>query len=253
MKYLIFALVGTALISCTDNSEKPVEKENPEKVDESTLTVESMAKRHIESQLSIPATEKYTYHIYKEYLDGDEKIDAIITVNRLEFAMEEAAKSDRTAKSAEIGFMGNYNYIFYYDGGLNQISPQIAIPSSPKSELKIQFENVQSEAYKDVLVEFRVLDACFRDYYTIANHIPRRVFEWKVFGGLNSEPVEAYHFELAEGTMGPVKDILVKKSIMTKPPKNIDVYSYVPELKNTDEVVYRFFYHPSVGKYAIKK
>ncbi|MEY3237505.1 MAG: hypothetical protein RI883_1606 [Bacteroidota bacterium] len=239
------------LFSC---SEKPKEqsKKNPSKK-VLNQSVEQMAKRHMESQLSITATEKYSYQIYKAHLDDDEKIDAIITLNRLNFAMSEAASSKNTAKQAELGFMGNYNYIFFFDGGLNKISPPIAIPSSPLAELKIAFENIQSDSYKDILVDFRVLNASYKDYYTVANHIPRRVFQWKNYDGLKSETSEAYTFEYTDGTMGFVKDILVKKATLIQPSKDVDIYKYEPILKESDEVVYRFFYHPDQGKYMTQK
>lgn len=251
-KSLIFSALITVILSCEEN--KPADNVVSKSTDETTQgTVESMAKRHIESKLSIPATEKYSYHIYKEHLDGDDKIDAIITVNRLEYALNEAAKSANTAKQAEIGFMGNYNYIFFYDGGLNQISPQIAIPSSPKAELKISFENLQSGAFKDLVIDFRIMNASYKEYYTVNNHIPRRVFQWKNYDGLKSSETEAFYFEYSEGTMGPIKDILVKKAILIQPKEEVDIYSYEPELKKTDELVYRFFYHPKEGKYMTLK
>lgn len=251
-KEIIYLSLSALFFSCSENKnpEKTQEKSNKE---EPAETVDNMAKRHIENKLSIPPTEKYRYHIYKEYLDGDEKIDAIITVNRLEFALEEAAKSGNTAKKAEMGYMGNYNYIFFYDGGLNQISPQMTIPSSPLAELKVSFENIQSEAYKDVIIDFRILNASYKDYYTILNHTPRHVFQWKNYDGLKSNKSEAYYFEYAEGTMGPIKDILVKKAILKQPTGTVDIYSYEPELKKTEELAHRFFYHPQEGKYMTMK
>lgn len=253
MKNLLTIFIGLILFSCSTEPSSTEKDKGKEKEQEANLTVESMAKRHIESKLSIPATEKYTYHIYKEHLDGDNKIDAIIVVNRFEYALKDASESNSSAKRAEIGFMGNFNYFFYYDGGLNQISPEFVVPSSPYAELKVSFQNIQSEAYKDVLIDFRIKNATYRDYFTIENHTPRRVFEWKIYSGLGEAESEAYHFELAEGTLGPVKDILVKKSILIQPEGEFDENTYEPKLKDTDELAYRFFYHPSSGKYMTKK
>lgn len=252
MNKLIFCFALALLYSCGDAKPKETETQEVEE-DTSKQTVEEMAKRHIEGKLSIPATEKYTYRIYKEHLDDDGKIDAIITVNRMEFAMDEASKSKNTAKLAEIGFMGNFNYIFLFDGGLNMISPQIAIPSSPMAELVVSFENIQSEKFKDILVDFRIKNASYKDYYVISNHIPRRVFQWKNFDGLTSNTSEAYYFEYGDGTMTEMKDILVKKAILKQPTKEVDVSTYEPELTKTDELVFRFFYHPKEGKYMTMK
>lgn len=251
-RILFLASISLLIMSCGDEKkDDPIDQET--KKTAPVETVESMAKRHIEGRLSIPATEKYSYHIYKEHLDGDDKIDAIITVNRLEFAIDKASKSKNTAQQASIGYMGNHNYIFYYDGGLNKISPEIAVPSSPLSELKVSFENINSEAYKDILIDFRILNASYKDYYTVKNHTPIHVFQWKNYDGLKSGKEEAFYFEYTEGTLGPVKDILVKKAVLIQPKGEIDLYKYEPELKKTNELVHRFFYHPSEGKYMTKK
>lgn len=251
-KFIAFTLFIGTICSC-GNDETVKNKDKNTDVKSSDISVESLAERHIESKLSIPGTEKYTYQIYKEHLDGDDKIDAIITVNRLEFAMEEASESNKTAKRAEVGFLGNYNYIFFYDGGLGQISPPIVIASSPKANLKISFENISSDAYKDILVDFRILNASYKDFYSISNHFPERIFQWKNFDGLKTDTSTAFYFEYTDGTLSPIKDILVKKAEINQPKSEFDIYSFEPELKKTDELVYRFFYHPKERKYMTQR
>jgi len=216
-------------------------------------SLETRARRHVEALLGISPTENYQLTIYKEHLDADNHIDAVISVNRLDFAKNEAARSKNTVKQAELGFMGNYNYIFYYDGGLDKISPEIPVPSSPNAPLKVQFENISSENYKDILVDYRVLNACFRNFYPVIEHTPRLVFQWKVFDGLNKPQKEAYYFLYDRGTLGPQKDILVMKGSMKEPGKVEDMYHFNPEITQTSEQLYRFFYFPKEGKYMSKK
>lgn len=240
------------MISCEGENLK----NEPNKVEAEVIEtgrVEEIAKKHIRRELSIPGNEKFTYHIYKEKLNDDGATDAIITVNRLEYAMNEAAKENNSAKKAEIGFMGNYNYIFFYDGKLKQISTPVTVPSSPLAQLKISFENVFSENYKDVLVDFRVLNASYKDFYTTSGGTIKRIFQWKNFDGLKSDESEAYYFEFAKGTMGPHKDIIVKKALLIQPKNEIDLYSFEPEIEKKNEVVHKFFYHPEGKKYMTLK
>lgn len=245
-------LFNISFSSCTTETEtrKTEQKKSDNNIEES---LETMAKRHVEAKLSIPVNENYSMKIYKSDLDGDEKEDAIIAVNRLEYARRDAEKSNKTAQRASIGFMGNHNYIFYFDGGLNQISPEIPIASSPLVPLKITFEHISSEAYKDIIIDYRIMNASFRDYFTVSNHTPKKIFQWKNFDGLLKGEPEAYYFEYDEGTMGPVKDILVKKAILVQPGKNVDPFTYEPQLKKTNELVYRFFFHPAKGTYMTKR
>src|ERR1044071_5125312 len=78
-------------------AEKPVE--DP-KVNE---TFDQRMKREIESKLKIPATEKYSSRTYRAYINGDTIEDVLITVNRMEHAMDEAINTNKTAKAEEMG------------------------------------------------------------------------------------------------------------------------------------------------------
>jgi hypothetical protein len=241
------------LFSCDEEVEKEVVSANELPQDNSDLS--TYAKRHIEAALRIPATEKYTLSILKNNLDGDDKEDAVILVNRYQFAMDEAGKSPNPAKKAELGFMGNYNYFFYFDGGLNLISPPLAIPSSPMLPLKVSFENITSSSYKDILIDFRIRNASYKDFYTISNHTPLRIFQWKNFDGLGTSENECFVFDYTLGSYSESKDILIKKGVLGAVPKNADLFIYEPTITaaKKQETLFNFFYLPKTGKYVTKK
>ncbi len=252
MKKLFLPLLILLLTGCSEKKEDPMSAmDNVEKPTHQSL--EEMVNHHIEAQLSIPSTEKYSMKIYKEHLDGDDKMDAIITVNRLNFAMAEAEKSGNSAKMAEIGFTGNYNYIFYYDGMSNSITPPIVISSSPHAELKLKFENVQSDAYKDILVDYTIRNSQFRNFFTIMNHSPRLVFQWKIYDGLGTDQLEVNYLEFAPGTQSAAKDILVYNGNLENAASVKDIYQFEPKITKKGEVIHRFFYLDAQGKYFTQK
>ena len=98
--------------------------------------------------------------------------------------------------------MGNFNYLFFFDGKLDMLSPPLAIPSSPLVPLSVSFENISSPNYKDILIDFRIRNASYKDFYTVSNHTPRRIFQFKNFDGLGTKLTEAYHFEYGAGSYG---------------------------------------------------
>lgn len=239
------------IASCTEKKSSDVE-ETIEK-DPKNLSLEEMADRHARATLGITPNEKFSLKIYKEHLDGDEDIDAIITVNRLNYALEEAAKSNNSAKQAEVGFTGNYNYIFHYDGHSKQITPDIKIASSPHAELKVTFENVSSEAYKDILIDYKIRNSSFRDYFTIINHSPILVFQWKIYDHLGEKNPEATYFEYAPGTQSTFKDILIYEGQLDNASYTGDIYKFEPEISKKGALLYRFLYLDTEGKYFIRK
>lgn len=256
MKFIQIIILTFSLFTFTSCEED--QEDNRKVIDESQLPedhgdLNSYAKRHVEAQLGISANEKYELKIYKENLNGDDKQDAIITVNRLNFALEEAANSANPAKRAEIGYMGNFNFFFYYDGGKDLISPPIAMPSSPLLPLRVSFENISSSNYKDILIDFRIRNSSFKGYFTVINHTPMRIFEFKNFDGVGTAKTECYAFRYKTGSYSAYKDIEVMKAELGPVPKDADLNTFEPTIKPTNEVLYTFFYVPEEGKYMTKK
>ena len=253
LSVLLFLFTHFYCVSC--NEQKDRKEVTEEELPTNHLDLNMYAKNHIESELSIPVNEKYTLSIHKENLDGDDKIDAIILVNRYEYALEEAARSVNPAKQAELGFMGNYNYFFYFDGALNLISPPLAIPSSPMLPLKVSFENISSASYKDVLIDFRIRNASYKDFYTVLKHTPRRIFQWKNFDSLGTADATCFLFNFETGSYSEAKDIVISKGRLGAIPKKADLFIYEPTIQNKKkkENLFRFFYLPQKEKYVTFK
>jgi hypothetical protein len=249
MNKLLLFVFPILLFSC-ENNEKPKNIISEDELPDKPKSLAAYAKRHVESTLKIGPSEKYELKIYKANLDGDDKEDAIIAVNRLQFAINEAAQSEYPAKRAEVAYMGNFNYIFYFDGGLDLISPPIAIPSSPLLPLKISFENVSSSDFQDIIVDFRIRNASYRDYYFVKNHTPARVFQWKNFDGLGTSDAVAFSFSYEPGKLNATKKIVIDKAKIGAIPVNADLNTFVPEITKTNNLERMFFYLPSQGKYV---
>ena len=43
------------------------------------------------------------------------------------------------------------------------------------------------------------------------------------------------------------------KANIVQPTKNVDLFTFEPELTETNELVHRFFYNDQMGKYVTKK
>ena len=245
--YPLFFVLAACQNEAIDTSAPVQEEQLPTKGKQSLA---QYAERMMRAKLGIQADEQLDYKIYKAQLDADGIEDAIITLNRKDFAMKEAMASPNPAKRAELGFMGNYNYFFFFDGKLDMLSPPIAIPSSPLLPLNVTFENISSEDYKDILIDFRIRNASYKDFYTVSNHTPRRIFQFKNFDGLGTGVTEAYHFEFGAGSYGPQKNIFVLEAQLGALPQGEDKNTFIPSIKPIEKIKYTFFYLTKEGKYA---
>ncbi|MFN5418478.1 MAG: hypothetical protein ACK5B9_15575 [Flavobacteriia bacterium] len=253
MKEITGILFFLVLFSCTNNEVKKDVFDQPIIENKDKMKFEERVKREIEAKLNIPATEKYTLKIQKEHLNSDEKEDAIITVNRLEFAISEA-KKEKNSRREEYGFLGNFNYFLYYDGKLDKISIPMNIGSSAKTPLKVRFENIQSDIYKDVIIDYRIRNSAFRNYYKLESSSLILVFQWKLYDMIGTDNYEANYLQLQPGSYSLARDIVVYKGKIKNYSKNInDIYTYEPEIEKDGAELYHFFFDPKTYKYSIPK
>jgi hypothetical protein len=248
IKFMILFLTCLSISGCAEEVEEEEATKNNQKIE----PVEAIAKRFVESKLEIVPSEKYKLEIFKSQLDGDNNEDAVVTVNRYNFAVEKAAQSKNPGKVAEIGYMGPYNYLFYYDGATGTMSGPMEIPSTPISPLKVSFEKVMSDAFSDVVVTYRIRNSCFKHIYTIQNQKPRLVFGWKMFDGFGTPDAKAVHFVYETTAVSLPKDIRIMKAKIIANNENQDYNIDEPKLEKLNEEEYRFFYNPKEGKYAIR-
>jgi len=252
MKHLSILFLSLLLFSCTEEIEDPITDSDKEVFVETT---EQKITHHIEATLQIPATEKYTYETFASHVNGDDSLDVVIAVNLLDRAMNKAIASDNLAKRAETGFSGRYNYFFVMDGASKEITPAIPVPSSAKGKLKVSFENIRTEAYKDILIDYKVDNASFRRYFTMYNSIPKEIFEIMLYDGLGDMENHAIVTEYEQGSYSLSKDILIYSGELEQvkfddPSK---VYEYDPKIKKTELLERRWFYNDNQRKYFTRK
>jgi hypothetical protein len=249
-KYSVFYYFLAILLlgqSCKSESEELIN--NEEDIVEK-LTFDQRKDRHITGSLSMASTENYATAIYKEKVNNDEFEDAIITINRLDFAKNKARTLKNGKQIAEMGYIGNYNYFVFYDGKLDKFSVPIPVPSSPINKLKVSFENLSSANYKDLIIEYRVLNGSFRNYYTIYGDVLQEIFQVKTFDHIGEDKPEAYFIEYDKGSICDVKNIMVYEGKIKNYMSNIgDIYQFQPEIIKTNKLFKRWFFNPKVMKY----
>ena len=245
LAYLLFCFV--LLQACEASTENTESQDN---VKTEKLSFDQRKDRHITGSLAIDATEKYTTEVFREKINNDDIEDAIITVNRLNFAKNKSLKLKNAAQIAEMGYMGEYNYFIFYDGKLDKFSVPVPIPSSPLSKLQVKFENLSSEKFKDLTIEYRVLNAAFRNYYTIYGDVLQEIFQVKIFDHIGESKPEYYFTEYDRGSISDVKNIIVYEGKIENFQEKIsDIYSYEPVITKTNRLYKRWFYNPKIMKY----
>lgn len=258
MKYFLIITLF-ALVACTE-TEKPDSHDDVDPAIETKdpfegLSMKDAVELQIRRELSISADEPIDYQIYQEDCDGDDSLDAVITVNLLNRAVDDAIKSGKVAKMASIGYMGNYNFIIYRDGFSGKFSSAMPIASSPKAKLKVTFASILSEKQKEILVDYRILKAAYRNFFTVSNGHPLRVNQVKLFDALGTKDAVAFAVEYEDGSISSAKDIKLYEGKFTNPTFALpdDVYTFEPEITKKSTLHEHWFFNPRDMKYYLKK
>ncbi len=253
MKYPLVLIGLFALLSCGDSDDTTaVTEESTEEVQETT-DFAMRARKVAMAKLNIPANEKFDFKVYREEINSDTIEDAIITINRMQFAMDEAIRTGKQAKMAEIGFMGSYNFFIYYDGATDQFSVPLPVPSTPGRPLDVSFENILSDTRKDIVIDYRIRNSGWRSYFSVFDETDLAlVFQWKYFDKAGEDKPEALLHKYVQNETSLTKDIYIYESQIDGYNKEIgDMYAYVPSITKAGKLLMRFTFDPRFRKYKL--
>lgn len=247
---IVVLLLAFVLPGCKNGNEDSKSKEDKKK---SRITFEERAKRAVEADLKINASEKYDIQIHKAHIDRDTLEDAVILVNRKQWAFERAEKNDNVNFSKKVGFTGPYNNVFVYIAEYDEFISTPNVGSSAEYPLDVHFEVITTPSQKDFYVEYRVRNSKHRNYYTVRNDRVYLTFNCPVFDKIGESEPEAYSIQHKESSVRLAKDIALYHAEIAnyKPSEIQNVNNYSPDqIVPTDELYVFFIFDEKTMSYV---
>ena len=253
MKYWIIPFIALSIVGCTDNGKPESTEQEFDSEEVKSLPLNQRIRRHVQNDLGLTAADKYELETYEKDLNGDDLPDLVITVNLLDRALNEANKSGRPDKAAELGYMGYYNYVFFMDGLSEEISDGVVVPSSPMYELKVDFVKILGTSNTDFTIDYRVRNMQRRKFFTVRSGKPIEVCQAVIFDGLGTPNTEAYDIRYEKGTVNNYNDIVEYEAKLEEIiiPNLDSTYYYEPIVTPTDKEIRRWHFSPTQYKYYI--
>lgn len=256
--WFVILLIGVfAFNACQQKKGKEKQEKivNPQfqEEDDSNLPLEERAKKQAIAKIGMPGNEKFTLGLFPAYLNDDNLSDAVITINRLENAKQNAAANPGSLSTLEKnGFVGNYNYFMIYDGASNQFSAPIPIPSSAARKLSIDFENLFSDEYVTAIITYRIKNTEFKNFYNVSDGIMDKIFKMISYDQAGTPQAKAYVYEVQNsGHFSTVKDLITYDAVLENSAEiGKDWFSSEAKLKKTDKIHKHWFYDPKRISYV---
>jgi hypothetical protein len=248
---ILFSFLLLISAQCSNDVKKDHDKtKKTEK--RSNLNTDEKIARQVELELDINASEKYELTIHKEYINEDTLLDALILVNRKQWAHERANKAENKSFIEKTGFVGPYNHVFVKLGGEDQLLKTPHVGSAADYPLKSQFLSLTSLAHKDFYVNYRIRNSMHRNYYTVRNNRIYQTFSCPVFDSIGYEEPRVFAIRHEESSVRISKDIAIYKGKIVgydtsqiENPNNYSPRQIIP----LDELIVYFIFDGKSMKY----
>lgn len=252
-KALVLAILFGVFFSCRSNNAP--EKKTASSTQTSELTLKKQIKRMVESELSINAQENYSMQIIFKNLNADTLKDAVVLVNRKEFAYQHFKEKDHSKFFDKMGHTASFNYVFVKLGGMDQLisANPMAVGSNVDYKLNASFLHLISPTQLDICVTYRIRNSLHKNYYTLRNHRLYLVFSYPVFDKIGDKNPQVYQAIPEISPVREAKDIaLYKGKILNYNLGKIeDLYNYQPDsIVATDSLVGYFILDENKMKYV---
>lgn len=192
--------------------------------------------------------------IKRAHLNEDEFLDAYISVNLAKRAQKDMENSKNSAKFMELGYLGNYNFLFVWDGETKRIGQPYQVVSNGLEGLMVSEQNLLDPGYKTLSAVYRVRNSAFEIFFRYLNGNIVPVFSYKIMDNIGSDKPEAFYKKIVENPTQLQKDIIIYEATIPgysveKANANSNYFPY-DNFEPKPMPLYRFFFEKSLGKYA---
>lgn len=253
IKYPVFAL-AFLVFSCSDSVENP-EIEGEIDLFKVELDFEEAAvKDLIKRRIKIEDADFGSFEIHKAHLNADAVEDGYVVMNLAPRAKRDMEKSSNPARFHDMGYIGDYNFIYVWDGKTRTLGTAFKFSANGLTPIKVSVSNFLDPGYKSLSAEYRVQNSTFETFFRNVNGQLIPVFSYTKVDLIGTPDMVVNIHQFEENASAVEKDIVIYKGIVEgynelEAASNRNSYE-IANVKRTDEVVYRFFYDERTRKYA---
>jgi hypothetical protein len=258
-KYSFFTLswllaMSTCLLtfSCSDSVEDETTDGNV--ADQVIAFDEENLKEYVHSKLKLNPEDIGSFEMKRAHLNADGQEDGYIFVNLAPKAKRDMENSSNPARFHDAGYIGDYNYLFVWDGATQKMGTPFKLVGNGLIPLEVSLINLLDPGFKTIKAQYRVQNSVFQTYFLNVGGSLIPVFSYLIVDQLGTEEMKVYVHKLEENPSQLEMDIVIYEGQWTDYEKEkaaIAKNDYpIGTISSTGKEIYRFFFDPRSGKYA---
>lgn len=247
---LLFFLLG----SCTSDEVEDVKQDSEDLFKVQVDFDEQQIKDLIIRRIKIEPTDIAVFEMHKAHLNADAFEDAYVVLNLANRAKRDMEKSANPARFHDSGYIGDYNFIYVWDGKTRTLGTAFKLAGNGLIPLKVTTSNFLDPGYKSISAEYRVKNSTFETFFMNRNGQLIPVFSYTKVDMIGTPEMKVTTHVFKENPEKIEKDILIVRGELSGYDQNeaaLNKNSYdVGLIKPTNEVIYHFFFDERSKKYA---
>lgn len=215
---------------------------------------EQQIKDLIIRRIKIEPTDIAVFEMHKAHLNADAAEDGYVVLNLGNRAKRDMEKSANPARFHDAGYIGDYNFIYVWDGKTRTLGTAFKLVGNGLTPLKVTASNFLDPGYKSISAEYRVQNSTFETFFMNRNGQLIPVFSYTKVDLIGTPEMQVTTHKFQENSEKIEKDIVIVKGELSGYNENeaaLNKNSYdVGSIKATNEVIYHFFFDDRSKKYA---
>ena len=251
--YFVF-FISFGLISCS--GEKSDDEIVSEKQDLNIKQEfeEKYIKSLIFNKMKIEESDLGSFEMHKAHLNADAEEDGYVVLDLAPKAKRDMENSSNPARFHDAGYIGDYNFIFVWDGKTKSLGTAFKLVGNGLIPLKVSATNFLNPGYKSLSAEYRVQNSTFETFFSNVNGQLLPVFSYTKANLIGTQEMTIQTHKFQENKDQVEKDILVVQGELsgynpTEAALNKNTYD-VGQIVPTNTLVHHFFFDEQSRKYA---
>jgi hypothetical protein len=248
---LILCFLGILPVACTNTEE---EAQELDLMDQVIAFEEASLRNFIEAKLNLVPEDIGSFEMKRAHLNADANEDGFVVVNLAPKAKRDMEQSSNPARFHDAGYIGDYNFIFVWDGATQTMGPPFKLVGNGLIPLEISLNNLLDLGYKTISAKYRVQNSVFETYFMNISGSLIPVFSYLLADQIGTDQMQVFYHKLEENPTQLELDIVIYQGLWLDYDKEKAAYAKndypLGKITSTGKEVYRFFFDPRSGKYA---
>jgi|LakMenEpi03Aug12_release.lakeMendotaPanAssembly.Ray.scaffolds.fasta_scaffold183712_2 hypothetical protein len=249
---LFFVGLAMLVFSCSDHVDETDETHGS--VEQTFDFEEETIRAFVMDKLQLKPEDIGSFEMKRAHLNADSIQDGFVFLNLAPKAMRDMETSSNPARFQDAGYIGDYNYIFVWDGATQKMGTAFKLVGNGLVPIEVSLIQLLDPGYKTLTARYRVQNSIFETYFQNVGGSLVPVFSYLVVDQMGSKAMTMYYHAVEENPSQLEKDIVIYGGVC--PTYNADeaardknTYAIGP-IQSDGQEIYRFFYDPKSGKYA---